>query len=113
MLFDGFKTVHVELSDIICIVASGHKCIISTKGEQDLELTCSLNCIEENLPKDRLVRIHRQCLINPMEMRETYGNVVIMKDGRMLTVGKTYKHALQDKINLYIFGSIRNLPFVL
>jgi two-component system LytT family response regulator len=69
-------------------------------GKQTLEHRDTLTRLEQRLPSDRFLRIHRSTIVNVDRIREMQpwfqgDYVLIMQDGTRLTTGRSYRERLK------------------
>jgi two-component system LytT family response regulator len=69
-------------------------------GKQTLEHRDTLTRLEQRLPADRFLRIHRSTIVNVDRIREMQpwfqgDYVLIMQDGTRLTTGRSYRDRLK------------------
>jgi two-component system, LytTR family, response regulator len=91
---DG-RTIFVRLAEIEWVDAS-HNHVVLHVGEQSYKHRESLNSLETRLDSSRFVRVHRSTIVNidyVAEMQPWFGgdNVLIMRRGQRLRVGRHYR----------------------
>ena len=59
----------------------------------------SMKKIEEHLPSNRFMRIHRSYIINLNKISEVKKNHVILDDDTSLPIGDNYKDAFMNYLN--------------
>ena len=84
------KMVKVKYGDIIFVESYGEYVKIHTKDDVILALQRT-SFMEEMLPQDDFIRIHRSHIINVNHIREIDGNSVIMEGKNRLVVSKRMK----------------------
>ena len=94
------KLVRVNYADIIYI--EGLKDYVIIRLPEDRVITLqTMKSLEEKLPQDRFMRIHRSYIVNLDRIEALDGNMVEVKEkGKMkdLPVGKSYRDQLQARI---------------
>ena len=94
------KTYKVSYSDILYIEGLKEYVSYYTKDQRIIVLQ-SLKSLEESLPNEHFIRIHKSYIINKMHVRAMDGNQVEILD-KKIPVGKSYK----DDIKGRIFGTV-------
>ena len=94
------KTYKVSYNDILYIEGLKEYVSYYTKDQRIIVLQ-SLKSLEESLPDEHFIRIHKSYIINKMHVRAMDGNQVEIVD-KKIPVGKSYK----DDIKGRIFGTV-------
>ena len=90
-----YKTVRVEPARIRYVESMSEYLKIWLRDEPaPLVVLYSLKRLAEQLPEDRLLRIHRSYLVNLSEIREYTRSSVTLDGGPTLPVGDLYRPAL-------------------
>lgn len=93
------KIVKISMPEISYVEAYDNYCFLYTKtGEKHL-ITKTLKLVEEKLPNQFFIRIHRSFIVNLNEI-ESIDNQNIIVNGVSLTIGKTFKDELMQKLNI-------------
>jgi hypothetical protein len=100
----GDRTRFVAIGEINFIEAERNQLIIHTSSARH-SIRAALHELERRLPRHRFLRIHRSRLVNVdrVEAIEPWGRgdyVLIMKDGRQLVSGKTYREAVRSLLQV-------------
>ncbi|MHA6281072.1 LytR/AlgR family response regulator transcription factor [Salinimicrobium sp. CAU 1759] len=100
----GNKTVLIDPSNILYIIASGYYAEICT-GEGKYVLRESLNNLEEQLEGGNFFRIHRSTIVNIEHVKEIvhsdYSEVdARMKDNKLLHISKANKKEFLEKLGI-------------
>lgn len=96
-----YKIVRVSLPDIIYIEAMSEYLRIYSSGlPRPIVVLLSMKKMEENLPSNMFMRIHRSYIINLHKIIEVNKNHVLMGQDASLPIGELYK----DAFNTYISG---------
>jgi DNA-binding LytR/AlgR family response regulator len=90
------RLMRIAYPDIFYIEGSGDYIKVVTANVVHMSY-CSLNKIEELLPKQQFMRIHKSFIINLRHIQFIEGNLVRILD-KDLPVGVTYKDALYKKL---------------
>ena len=95
-----YKIVRVDISDIRYVEAMSEYLRISCDDkDKPIIVLLSMKKIEENLPKDHFMRIHRSYIINLNKIREVKKNHVVLVDETSLPIGDNYKDTFMDYLN--------------
>ena len=89
-------TVQIPYDSIWYFQSMNHKVIIHTREEQR-EFYGKLSDIEEIAPK-HFIRIHKSYLVNEFFISRFHYDKVILRNEQKLTISKTYRNAIQDKL---------------
>ncbi len=98
ILHADHKIYKVHLDDILYI--EGLKEYVSYfTTEKRIIVLQSLKSIEESLPQDKFIRVHRSYIVPIRRIKNLYGNQVQIGD-KMIPVGRSYK----DEVMRRVFG---------
>ena len=92
----GKKYLKVLFSEIIYIEAKGKYVCVRTAVKVHMILA-SLASVEETLPTDLFIRIHRSYIISLLHTSE-FDNETVKVGSKEFTIGKQYKGVLQEKV---------------
>lgn len=88
------KLVQLELSGICYLESLGN--YVKIWNEQKFLLTPrTLSSFEEQLPSDNFIRIHKSFIINKRFVNYIDGNMIRLKNGKELPLGKSYRHVVK------------------
>lgn len=100
-----YKTVRISMSDIRYVEAMSEYLKIYLEGQtKPLVVLLSMKKLEERLPSQVFMRIHRSYIINLTKIREVNKNRVIMDADTYLPVGDNYKDAFQSYLGSKFLG---------
>ncbi|MFT3827487.1 MAG: LytTR family DNA-binding domain-containing protein [Chitinophagaceae bacterium] len=89
------KLVQLSLDEVYYLESLGN--YVKIWGEQKFILTPrTLSGFEEQLPADVFVRIHKSYILNKKYVHYLDGNMIRMKNGKELPLGKSYKQAVKQ-----------------
>ncbi|MRG44825.1 response regulator [Chitinophaga sp. SYP-B3965] len=88
------RFVQLEMKDIFYLESAGNYVKIWTKDEF-LLTPRTLTSFEEQLPAGDFIRIHKSFIVNKQHVDYLEGNMVVLKNGKTLLVGKNYKNAFK------------------
>ena len=99
-LKSDYKIVRVALNDIRYIEAmSEYLRIYSDASPRPIVVLLSMKKMEERLPANTFMRIHRSYIINLKKIAEVNKNHVVMNQEASLPIGDLYKEAFQTYIS--------------
>lgn len=88
------KLVQMPLDEVCYLESLGN--YVKVWGEQGFLLTQrTLSSFEEQLPGETFIRIHKSFILNKKFVHYIEGNVIRMRNGRDLPLGKTFKHIVR------------------
>src|SRR5262245_42840312 len=92
----GKKYLKVLFSEIMYLEAKGKYVCVGT-CKKILMILASLAYVEETLPPDLFVRVHRSYIISLLHTSE-FDNDTVIVGCKEFTIGKQYKGILQEKV---------------
>ena len=92
----GSKTHRVNLDDILYIEGLREYVTYVTASQRVIALE-SLRNLEQQLPQDTFLRVHKSFIINRSKVDTLEGNQIEIK-GKKIPIGKSYKDSVSDKI---------------
>ena len=99
------RMVRVRIPDIIHVQGMGEYLKIRIAGEKEPAIVLlSMKKLEERLPSQVFMRIHRSYIINLTKIQEVNKNRVIMDADTYLPVGDNYKDAFQAYLGSKFLG---------
>lgn len=93
------RNVRVSLHDIIYIEGMSEYVRIHLREGKPLIVLMAMKRLEETLPRDMFMRIHRSYIINLSEVKMTNKTRVTLNDGTSLPIGDFYRDAFTAYIN--------------
>lgn len=94
-----YKIMRIELSEIKYIESMHEYVRIHLANEKPVMTLISLKAIEEQLPKERFMRVHRSFIVNKEKIKVVERNRIIFDNNIFIPVSDQYKAAFQDFIN--------------
>jgi DNA-binding LytR/AlgR family response regulator len=94
-----YKIVRIELSDIKYIESMHEYVRIHLASDKPVMTLLSMKAIEEQLPKDRFMRVHRSFLVNKEKIKVVERNRIIFDNNVYIPVSDQYKSQFQDFLN--------------
>ena len=92
-----YKILKIAYDEVLFIEGLREYVRIHTKNQKVITLL-SMNKLEEVLPSNRFIRIHRSTIINISQIDLVQGNMVVIGD-HQLTISKSQKERFYTKIN--------------
>ena len=94
-----YKIMRIELSDIKYIESMHEYVRIHLVNEKPVMTLISMKTIEEQLPEDRFMRVHRSYIVNKEKIKVVERNRIIFDNNVYIPVSDQYKAAFQEFIN--------------
>jgi len=94
-----YKIVRIDLSDIKYIESMHEYVRIHLAGDKPLMTLISMKAIEEQLPKERFMRVHRSYIVNKEKIKVVERNRIIFDNNIYIPVSDQYKSQFQDFLN--------------
>lgn len=92
------KQILLNLDDLYYLESLGN--YVKVWDEQRFLLTQrTLSSFESQLPADTFIRIHKSYILNKKFVRYIEGNIISLKNGKQLPLGKNYKHVVKQLLN--------------
>jgi DNA-binding LytR/AlgR family response regulator len=92
------KQILLNPEDIYYLESLGN--YVKIWDEQRFLLTPrTLSSFEAQLPADTFIRIHKSYILNKKFVRYIEGNIISLKNGKQLPLGKNYKHVVKQLLN--------------
>ncbi len=91
------KYYQVEISNITCIEGLRNYLAVYQKDAKKIVTLQSMKAIEEELPSDRFVRIHKSFIINMDHVEMVEGNAVTIGEKR-LPIGGSFRNSFFERI---------------
>ncbi len=92
-----YKTVRIDLSQIH-FIESMKDYVIFHLGSEQVKSLLSIKNVEDQLPKDQFVRIHRSFIIAPDKIQEIERNTLLVNDCR-INVGTNYREVFKEIVD--------------
>jgi DNA-binding LytR/AlgR family response regulator len=92
------ELIKIQLEDIYYLEAYDNYCFLHTATQKNL-LSYTLKSVEEKLPSQKFMRVHRSYIINLSKIKSLQEGYVFTEKHK-IPVSNSYKDALMSKINL-------------
>lgn len=100
-----YKTVRVRLNEIRYIEGMSEYVKVWRDGTKEpLIVLVSLRSLEERLPRERFMRVHRSYIINLSRIREVSREGVVLEGDTILPVGESYRQEFKDYLSRTSLG---------
>jgi two-component system LytT family response regulator len=94
-----YKIMRIELSDIKYIESMHEYIRIHLVNDKPVMTLISMKTIEEQLPENRFMRVHRSYIVNKEKIKVVERNRIIFDNNVYIPVSDQYKAAFQEFIN--------------
>lgn len=95
-----YRIVRIDINNIRYVEAMSEYLKIACEGrEQPIIVLLSMKKIEEHLPANLFMRVHRSFIINLKKISEVKKNHVLLTDGTSMPIGDNYKEAFMAYLN--------------
>lgn len=94
-----YKIMRIELSDIKYIESMHEYVRIHMANEKPVMTLLSMKTIEEQLPKEKFMRVHRSYIVNKEKIKVVERNRIIFDNNVYIPVSDQYKTVFQEFIN--------------
>lgn len=91
-------SVRINLSDVMYAESDDHQTVLHMKDGCIRQTSVSLSSLEQQLPPDQFVRIHRQYVVNIWSVTRIINQILVFPDGSTLPVGRTYQQSFFSQI---------------
>lgn len=105
---NGKKIVKVKYDDIVYIEGSQNYISLFIEDGQHLAYL-TMKEIEENLPADKFIRVHKSYIVNINKITSVDGNQLLLNDSHKIIIGSSYRNSFNQKLNERLLKSKRNL----
>ncbi|HQP63572.1 MAG TPA: LytTR family DNA-binding domain-containing protein [Bacteroidales bacterium] len=95
------RTVRLKISDIQYIESRKEYVVIFSENSIPVMTLFSLKSIEEKLPKDVFMRVHRSFIVNLTKITEVVQNRIVFGKDASVPLGDQYKKDFQNFLNQY------------
>ena len=94
-----YKLVRIMLADIKYIESANEYIQIHLQNEEPISTLIRLKVIEEQLPKDKFMRVHRSFIVNLDRVKVIERNRIIFDNKVHIPIGDQYKDTFQSFID--------------
>jgi DNA-binding LytR/AlgR family response regulator len=99
IFFKADKKIHkYYFSDILFIEGSGNYVKIHTENATPLVVLEKLSDLEEKLPQNQFMRVHKSFIVNISHIKQIEGNMLKIKD-KTVAISQSYKQNLEGYLN--------------
>lgn len=93
------RMVKIDLSDIIYAEGQGEYVKFFINNDSDQMLFMTMTLLEQQLPTERFMRVHRSYIINLDHIAEISYNRIILSNGAKIPIGDLYRENFLEFIN--------------
>lgn len=90
------RMIRIDLSAIKYIEGMSEYVRIHRENSKAVMSLISLKAIEDQLPPDQFMRVHKSYIVNLKKISEVEGNIIVIGDGINIPVSKLYKDKFQE-----------------
>ena len=91
-----YKNIKIICSEIIYLEAINNYVKIHLNGSHPVLTQCTLKSLIESLPEQQFLRVHKSFVVNRAFIVSFSRTEVVLPQGKILPVGRTYADALQQ-----------------
>jgi two-component system, LytTR family, response regulator LytT len=92
---DGGVTIRIPTADIVVLKAEENYTAINLINQRPRMVRQFLTDLQQQLPDDQFIRIHRSYLVNINHITEIHSQHVVIRNFQ-LPIGRTHRHLLRD-----------------
>jgi len=96
-----YKIVRISLNDIIYIEGMREYARIHLVNDKSIMPLISMHILEEQLPSDRFMRIHRSYIVNLQKITTVDHSRVVFEGKVYIPISEQYKESFQKFLNLH------------
>jgi DNA-binding LytR/AlgR family response regulator len=94
-----YKIIRIELKTIKYVEGMSEYVRIHRDNAKSIMSLLSLKSLEEQLPEDQFMRVHKSYIINLKKITEIESNIIVCADGFTIPVSKLYKDKFQEYVS--------------
>jgi two-component system LytT family response regulator len=95
----GYKLIRIELSDIKYIEGMHEYVRLHLASEKPIMTLASMKSIEEQLPQDKFLRVHRSYIVNKDRVKTIERNRIVFENNVYIPVSDQYRGKFQEFLN--------------
>ncbi len=97
MVKADYKLYRIDYASLIYIEGQSEYVTFHMKDKKRITAYYSLKKLEEELPSDQFIRVHKSYIVSIANIEAVEGNMVLI-NGQRLSIGKNYKDAFLEKL---------------
>ncbi len=101
----GYRLIRIKFSEIKYIEGMREYVRIHMQGGDSVMTLMSMKSLEEHLPKDLFMRVHRSYIVNLDKVTVVERQRIIFDNNVVIPVGEQYKEVFNDYINNNFIGT--------
>ena len=94
-----YKIIRIDLNTIKYIEGMNEYVRIHRENAKPVMSLLSLKSLDEKLPDDQFMRVHKSYIVNLKKITEITSNTILCADGREIPVSNLYKERFQEYID--------------
>jgi DNA-binding LytR/AlgR family response regulator len=94
-----YKIIRIDFNSIKYIEGMSEYVRIHREQNKSVMSLLSLKSLEDHLPEDQFMRVHKSFIINLKKISEIENNFIVCIDGKTIPVSKLYRDKLQEYVN--------------
>ena len=99
-----YRVVRISIADITYVEGMSEYLKIHLEGQKPVITLLSMKKMEDYLPSEQFMRIHRSYIVNLLKIQEVNKNRVILGAETNLPVGELYKEQFNDYVSKNFLG---------
>ncbi len=99
-----YRVVRISIADILYIEGMSEYLKIHLEGQKPIITLLTMKKMEEYLPSQQFMRIHRSYIVNLQKIQEVNKNRVILDAQTYLPIGELYKETFNDYLTKNFLG---------
>lgn len=100
-----YKIVRIRINDIVYIESANEYIKINIVGNEVVTTLVRLKAIEEQLPSEKFMRVHRSFIVNLSKIKAVEKSRVFIAPDIYIPVGELYKEKFQQYIDIYFHNT--------
>lgn len=101
------NTVFLEEEEIAYLYTRKRRTYVSD-GEREYQIRGGIRKEEKKLPKERFVRIHRNCLVNLAYIKAVQGSYAVLRNGKEMDISIRRRKETAERLMQYMSKSAEN-----
>jgi len=94
-----YKITRIELNAIKYIEGMSEYVRIHRDNGKPIMSLLSLKSLEDKLPVDKFMRVHKSYIVNLQKISEIDSNIIVCTDGNTIPISRMYKDKFHDYLN--------------
>ncbi|MCC8142559.1 MAG: LytTR family DNA-binding domain-containing protein [Tannerellaceae bacterium] len=99
-----YKMIRININSILYIESQSEYVRIFTEAEKPVMTLLSMKMLEEKLPPDKFMRIHRSYIVNLQKISSIAHNRIIFAEEIYIPIGNQYKEKFSAYVSKFFLG---------